>query len=310
VSNNAPPKADSAPPKADSGRFVAFDLETTGLVAGVDRIVEMGAVLFEGEQVLEEYQQLVDPGVPMPAAASRVNGITDDMLRGRPTVAEALPCFLALLRRGTPVAHNACFDVGFLSADIEISGCLPPPGPVLDTRGMAKRAFPGRFSYSLANLVRDHHLEVPGAHRALADAHACRLLFQLCTDVIGKADEKGDAAGNGPPTAGGRLAPGGPLAAGNRLDRELRGACAPPLDFSENAPHQVRTAAQLQRALREGTPVTIEYRSARGELTERTIQPLAFDTMGGALVIIAFCELRGSERTFRLDAILEVRPAQ
>jgi DNA polymerase III subunit epsilon len=278
------------PPKADAGRFVAFDLETTGLIAGVDRIVEMGAVLFEGEQVLEEYAQLVDPGIPMPAAATRVNGITDAMLRGRPTVAEALPCFLALLCRGTPVAHNACFDVGFLSADIEICGFLPPPGPVLDTRGMAKRAFPGRFSYSLANLVRDHHLEVPGAHRALADAHACRALFLLCAEVIEKSPR--------------------PAGVADLLGRELRGACAPPLDFSENAPREARTAAQLQRALREEASVTIEYRSARGERTERTIRPLAFDTMGGALVINAFCELRGSERTFRLDAILEVRPAR
>jgi DNA polymerase III subunit epsilon len=289
VSSNTPPKADLTPPKADS-MFVAFDLETTGLIAGVDRIVEMGAVLFNEERVLEEYAQLVDPGVPMPEAATRVNGITDGMLRGRPTVEQALPCFLSLLCRGTPVAHNACFDVGFLCADIELSGCLPPPGPVLDTRTMAKRAFPGRFSYSLANLVRDNHLEVPGAHRALADAHACRLLFQLCARVIGKDD---------------------------RLARELRGACAPPLDFTENAPRQARTAAQLQRALRDGSSVTIVYRaaaggfgSARGELTERTIQPLAFTAQGGALMVNAFCELRNAERTFRLDGILEVRPAQ
>jgi len=282
VSNNTPPKADSASPKADSARFVAFDLETTGLIAGVDRIVEMGAVLFEGEQVLEEHAQLIDPGIPMPPAASRINGITDDMLKGRPTVCEALPCFLGLLSQGTPVAHNACFDVGFLSADIALAGCTPPPGPVLDTRGMAKRAFPGRFSYSLVNLVRDNNLEVPGAHRALADAHACRLLFLLCTAVIGMSDGTG----------------------------ALRGACAPPLDFAENAPRQARTAALLQQALQEGTPVAIAYRSARGERTERTIRPLGFDSAGGVLMVNAFCELRNTERTFRLDAILEVRPAE
>jgi DNA polymerase III subunit epsilon len=256
-------------------RYVAFDLETTGLIAGVDRIVELGAVLFEEDQVLDTWDQLVDPGIPMPAAAGRVNGITDDMLAGKPRIEDVLPGFLSFLGRGTPVAHNACFDVGFLCAAMDQAGCTPPPGPVLDTRGLAKRAFPGRFSYSLANLSRDYRLEVSGAHRALADAHTCRLLFLLC----------------------GETAPA------------RSGACGPPLDFTENAPQGPRTAALLKKAMDHEGLVDIEYRSTRGELSARTIKPLSFSTMGGALVVNAFCGLRNMERTFRLDSILAARPA-
>lgn len=64
--------------------IVAFDVETTGLVAGVDRVVELGAVAFQGDEVLDTFSRLVNPGVPMPPAAGRVNGITDEMLAEAP----------------------------------------------------------------------------------------------------------------------------------------------------------------------------------------------------------------------------------
>jgi DNA polymerase-3 subunit epsilon len=226
----------------------------------------------------------VDPGIPIPREAGRVNGITDDMVKGMPTAAETLPVFLELLRRGTAVAHNAVFDVSFLWADIEAAGMAPPEGPVLDTRGLAQRAFPGRFSYSLANLVRDMGLTVDGAHRALADAQACRLLFQLCVGQLG--EEK-------PPGV-----------------EELSRMSGAPLDFGPHAPRQARTAAALELALRHGSTVEIAYRSAGGELTQRRIRPLSFGRVGGSIAVVAFCMMRNDKRTFRIDSILEVKAAQ
>jgi DNA polymerase III epsilon subunit family exonuclease len=264
--------------------LAAFDIETTGLIPGVDRIVELGAVLFRGEDVLDTFSQLVDPGIPMPTDAFKVNGISDAMLQGMPTIGAALPSFLAFLSQGTPVAHNAVFDVGFLSADIITFGCAAPAGPVLDTRLLARSAFPGRYSYSLANLVRDLGLNVTGAHRALADAHACRLLCRSCVHVLEKERTRGV--------------------------EELACLGGVPLDFTRHAPRVSRTAALLQRARTAGAAVEITYRSARGELTERAIQPLSFSCVGGAAAVTAFCALRNEKRTFLLDSIIEVRTAQ
>ncbi len=255
----------------------AFDVETTGLIPGVDRIVELGAVLFRGEDVLETFDQLVDPGIPMPQEAREINGISDSMLRGMPAVGAALPPFLALVSKGTPVAHNAVFDVGFLSVDIMAAGLEAPQGPVLDTRILARRAFPGRFSYSLSNLVRDLSIRVSGAHRALADAHACRLLYLEC------------------------------LRAGGW--EKLTRSCGEPLDFTTHAPRLARTASLLQQAIAAGAEVEITYRSARGEKTVRTIQPRAFSCVGGSVGVVAFCSLRNERRTFRLDSIAVVRAA-
>jgi DNA polymerase-3 subunit epsilon len=261
--------------------LVAFDVETTGLVGGVDRIVELAAVAFTGDEVTESFAALVDPGIPMPPEVGLINGITDDMLGGKPRLEERLPEFLALLSTGTPVAHNAGFDVGFIAPAIAAAGLTPPPGPVLDTRGLARRAFPGRQSYSLTNLCRDLGLSTEGAHRALADAHACRLLFLLCA---------------------GRLFP-----AGLPTEDELVSASGAALDFSARAPRLPAFAAILEKARTDGAAVDIVYRSARGERSERRIEPLGFDTVGGAVAIVAFCQLRKERRTFLLNSIEEAR---
>jgi len=256
-------------------RYIAFDVETTGLVPGVDRIIELAAVKFEGRLVLESFQRLVDPGFSIPEPASRVNGITDIMVRGAPRIEEALQGFLCFLGQGTPMAHNATFDVGFIAADARRTGMVPPAGPVLDTRGLARHVFPKRTSYSLQTLTRDLRLD-QGSHRALADAHACRELFLRCRQML--EDDMSPAA--------------------------LAKASGAPLDFLCHVPRHAELAVRLAEAMRRGVDVRIQYRSSGGDVTERDIQPLTFVIVGGAICIRAFCRLRGAERTFRLDAIV------
>lgn len=263
--------------------FVAFDVETSGLIAGVDRVVELAAVVFRGEEVLEESSALVNPGVSIPAAVSRVTGITDQTLAGAPPPAGPLAQFLRLLARGTPVAHNATFDVGFVLTEAREAGLALPPGPVLDTRGLARRAYPGRYSYGLANLVRDLQIRTEGNHRALADAHACRLLFLECARAL---------SGNRHPYAWPSL-------------EELARLSGRPLDFHQHAPRQPALARMLQNAVLRGSGVQITYRSSDGEVTERLVMPLSISCVGGEPAVRAFCTLRGEDRTFFLGSIVE-----
>ncbi len=264
---------------SNSQVFVAFDVETTGLVPGVDRVLELAAVSFTRDTVLHVSSQLVNPGIPIPAAAGRVNGITDDMVRDAPCIASVLPAFLSFLGRGVPVAHNASFDVGFVSTDVEALGLPRPAGPVLDTRALARAAFPGRYSYSLTNLVRDLGICVEGAHRALADAHACRLLLLECLRQLGP-DLSAD---------------------------ELAARSFPRIDFTSHAPRMAATAALLQEALADDALVDITYRSGAGDVTKRRIRPLYFTTIGGSNAIVAYCFLRDDSRTFHLASIEEAR---
>jgi DNA polymerase-3 subunit epsilon len=158
-------------------RFIAFDLETTGTLPGVDRIVEIGAVRFVNGEVEAVYSTLVDPKIPIPEAASRVNGITDDMLQGKPLISDLLGSFAEFCGDDYVIAHNAPFDTQFLKADIEKYESKAPTGSVLDTFVMAKKVLPGLANYKLGTLVQ--HLNIPSGqfHRAEEDASYCGLLF-------------------------------------------------------------------------------------------------------------------------------------
>lgn len=158
-------------------RFIAFDLETTGFLPGVDRIVEIGAVRFVNGEVDAVFSTLVDPMMPMPEAASKVNGITDEMLKGKPKIEELLEPFAEFCDVDFMVAHNAAFDTQFLVKDIEKFEMKAPKGVILDSLPIARKVFPGLANYKLGTLVQ--HLNIPGSgfHRAEEDASFCGKVF-------------------------------------------------------------------------------------------------------------------------------------
>src|SRR5262245_44647507 len=139
-------------------RFVAFDLETTGTLPGVDRIVEIGAVRFVDGEVDSLFATLVDPRMSIPEAASRVNGISDEMVRGKPTIDQLLKSFAEFCQDDVLVAHNAAFDFQFLISDIKKFEAPAPKGVVVDTYAISKKIFPGLPNYKLGTLVQ--HLKI------------------------------------------------------------------------------------------------------------------------------------------------------
>ena len=112
--------------------FISFDLETTGTLSHMDHIIEIGAVRFKEGQVDDTFQQLVSIDIPIPEQASKVNGITDDMLKGHPPIQEVLPKFADFCDSELMVAHNAPFDFQFLLRVIEEHQSSAPKGLVLD----------------------------------------------------------------------------------------------------------------------------------------------------------------------------------
>lgn len=161
-------------------RFIAFDLETTGTVPGVDQIVEIGAVRFIDGQPEAIFATLIDPRRPIPPGASAVNGITDDMVRGKPLIEDILPSLAEFCGEEAMVAHNAPFDSQFLIADIKKFEVPAPKGVILDTLPIARKVFPGLPNYKLGTLVQ--HLKIPTTdfHRAEEDASYCgHLFFQM-----------------------------------------------------------------------------------------------------------------------------------
>jgi DNA polymerase-3 subunit epsilon len=159
--------------------YVAADVETTGLSpAAGDRICEIGMVRFLRGTAIDSLVSLVNPLRPIPAGATAVNGITDEMVAGAPTFSELLPRIIDFLGDDPVVFHNAPFDLSFLSAESRIAGIPWPANPVVDTLTLARNS--GRFrSNNLSAVCREVGI-VSSFHRAEADAWAAgRLLLHL-----------------------------------------------------------------------------------------------------------------------------------
>lgn len=208
-------------PTGPATAFVVFDLETTGLEPKKERIVEIGAVKFDRRGPIGRFSVLIDPGIPMPAKASEINGITDAMLAGKPGIDLVLPDFLRFIGDAPLIAHNANFDCSFVNAALAerwerakkaaaedaSQGSLldaaddggasdgtggttdffaPPypalPNKIVDTLVFAKEAFPGRWKYSLQELAKYFGINALDAHRAEDDARVCMEVFIKCAE--------------------------------------------------------------------------------------------------------------------------------
>ncbi len=163
--------------------FAVVDVETTGWSPEEAGITEIGAVLLRHGQVVAEFSSLVNPGTPVPAPITELTGISDQMLTVAPPVAAVLPGLLAFARGSVLTAHNARFDVGFLTAACEAAG-LPWPGfEVLDTVRLARQlmATPDEVPDCKLRTLADYFgIPARPSHRALADARATAgVLWQL-----------------------------------------------------------------------------------------------------------------------------------
>ena len=162
----------------DTVAFIAFDTETTGLDPVSGRIVEIGAVKFDQRGVIARYNVLINPEMPMPEEAGKVNGITDEMLKDKPLIADVFPDFFDFIGTGVLVAHNAPFDINYVNAELKRAGKFPLTNKAVDTRIFAKGVFPGLSSYALQDLAVQFGITALEAHRAEDDARVCMELFE------------------------------------------------------------------------------------------------------------------------------------
>jgi DNA polymerase III epsilon subunit family exonuclease len=151
---------------------VAIDLETTGLQPEQDAIIEIGALRFAGDEVLETFESFVSPGAPIPYRIQRLTGITSAQLRDAPSIAELLQRLGAFIGELPLVGHSVPFDAAFLRR----TG-LARRNPLIDTFELASALLPDLPSYSLGAVGRALGVKSPTYHRALADAQLSMEVF-------------------------------------------------------------------------------------------------------------------------------------
>jgi len=160
--------------------YVVFDFETTGFNAGgADSIIEIGAVKIKDGMILEKYDELINPGRPLPQKIIDVTNITDAMLEGKDNEENAIKRFIEWFGDCPMVAHNAKFDVSFLEMAYKKYNLGTFTNPVIDTLELSRTLDNTYARHSLSALVKRY--EVPwdesAHHRGDYDAEGTALVF-------------------------------------------------------------------------------------------------------------------------------------
>jgi DNA polymerase-3 subunit epsilon len=152
--------------------YTVFDTETTGLEPSAgDEIIQIGATRIVNGRLLqsEAIDQLIDPQRPLKPESIRIHGITEEMVRGQPTIDRVLPVFREFCEDTVLVAHNAAFDMRFLQLKEASTGVVFRQ-PVLDTLLLSAVIHPNQESHRLEAIAERLGVNVIGRHTALGDA--------------------------------------------------------------------------------------------------------------------------------------------
>lgn len=170
--------------------FAVVDLETTGWSPADSGITEVGAVRVRAGQVLGELAMLVNPGMPVPAEITELTGLRDDMLTLAPPIGSVLPALFGFTGGCVMTAHNAPFDLGFLTAACQAAGLTWPSPPVLDTVPLARALLaPDEVpDCKLGTLSAHFGVSHEPRHRALSDARATAAVLTI---LLGRATKRG-----------------------------------------------------------------------------------------------------------------------
>ena len=167
--------------------YVVFDLETTGISCSNDKVVEISAIKVNNHKVVSKFTTLVNPECPIPYNASRINGITDDMVKDAPVFKTVLNDFLVYIEQYVLVGHNIhAFDMKFIYRDCKQFFGKIPENDYIDTLKMARKCLPQLGHHKLTDLADYYGIPTKGAHRALNDCY----MNQKVYEYLGKETSK------------------------------------------------------------------------------------------------------------------------
>lgn len=160
--------------------YVVLDFETTGLRAGADQIIQIGAIRYFDHWKDEQMDVLINPQRYISPTITRLTGITNEMVEKAPTIDEKLGELIEFIGELPIIAHNASFDMGFLYALEGVNGISIPEYTVIDTVKIARQKIKDTPNHKLTTLTQYLQLE-HDAHNAIGDCLATAAIYQYCT---------------------------------------------------------------------------------------------------------------------------------
>lgn len=252
--------------------WVSIDTETTGLSFRFNNMVEIGAIKFQLDPFveLERFSSLINPKVSIPQEASRVHGITNEDVLDKPTFKDLSCDFLEFIKDSTLIGYNLSFDLSFIDHELMCAGFIDIESQkhkCLDVLRMVKRQLPHLPSHKLSAIASKFNIVPEASHRAIDDADTCLKVFL-----------------------------------------SLYGRIKHNLDFYECS-SKLNSKNIINGKFGElslGRRYEIEYES-KGKSTQRIVQVKKIVGTDKDAMVLAFCELRGEERTFNASRIKKVK---
>ncbi len=167
--------------------YVVFDLETTGLSAVHNQIIEIGAVKVEQGKIRERFSTFVNPKVPIPFEIEQLTGISDEMVLKAPVIEDILPDFLKFCEGCVLIAHNASFDAGFIEENCKRQG-IATDFTVGDTVSMARILLPTLSKFKLDHVAKALQIPLENHHRAVDDAACTAEIFLKFIEMLKARD--------------------------------------------------------------------------------------------------------------------------
>lgn len=158
--------------------YAIVDIETTGGNTYDNRIIEIAIVLHDGKKITDQYETLINPGIPIPRFITALTGISGSMVDNAPCFEDVAGKIEEMIGNNVFIAHNVNFDYSFLRKEFADLG-LPFNKKRLCTIRLSRKLIPGFPSYSLGKLCKQVGIEIVNQHRALGDAYATATLFSL-----------------------------------------------------------------------------------------------------------------------------------
>lgn len=158
--------------------YVAFDLETTGLNAESDYIIEIGALKVINGKVQERFIEFVKPPISIPGHITQITGITNEMVSNAREIQDVVRDFVAFCEDFVLVGHNILFDYKFTKRYAALNG-LSFEKYGIDTLRIARKVLKQMESKSLGNLCDYYNIENQAAHRAYYDALATAKIYHM-----------------------------------------------------------------------------------------------------------------------------------
>ena len=153
--------------------YIIFDTETTGLKDQFDQIIEIGALKYIDNELVEEYDVLINPKIDIPEIITSITGITNDMVEHEKTIEQVLPEFIDFIGDLPVICHNAPFDIGFINTN------LKRKNEAIDTVELAREYIPRAYNYKLETLKKYFKLDF-GSHRSVEDCKTTNYIYQEC----------------------------------------------------------------------------------------------------------------------------------